>query len=130
MKMSSQVMAMKRLCEDAQNIHDKPEGKKMRSLRSFTMSVTVRRRGWFPLEILLVDAHAGKRPQEIIPPLIKVETVVLDGDFPFDECVSWSSVDFNRNIVKERKGKRPLLAGDNVITLKDGAASIHDLKIH
>ncbi|KAK8937714.1 hypothetical protein KSP40_PGU018062 [Platanthera guangdongensis] len=199
-------MAMKRLCEDPQNIHDKPEGKKMRSLRSFTMSVTGSSGGeiytkflpstgasgaqsgmrstisvsslkelafllqalsarspqmimekarpssklqlifkkppslpiftenrlededGFPLEILLVDAHAGKRPQEIIPPSIKVETVVLDGDFPFDECESWSSVDFNRNIVKERKGKRPLLAGDNVITLKDGAASIHDLK--
>ncbi|KAK8944499.1 hypothetical protein KSP39_PZI007514 [Platanthera zijinensis] len=223
-------MAMKRLCEDPQNIHDKPEGKKMRSLRSFTMSVTVistfcsqnslfseyshdrrmlfyyhrvireavvaksiqnfclaleplvRRvvqeeveRGLlhraclsqrspqmimekarpssklqlifkkppslpiftenrlededgFPLEILLVDAHAGKRPQETIPSSIKVEIVVLDGDFPFDECESWSSVDFNRSIVKERKGKRPLLAGDNVITLKDGEASIHNLK--
>ncbi|KAG0493003.1 hypothetical protein HPP92_006085 [Vanilla planifolia] len=81
-----------------------------------------------PLEILLVDIRSGKRPQALSHSSIKVELVVLDGDFPSEETDDCFSSDFSRHIVKERRGRRPLLAGDTAITLKDGAASIDELK--
>ncbi|KAI0515629.1 hypothetical protein KFK09_008294 [Dendrobium nobile] len=81
-----------------------------------------------PLEILLVDTATGKKPITSLSSSIKVELVVLDGDFSCDDSDNWSTVDFNRKIVKEREGRRPLLTGDIALTLKNGEASIDELK--
>ncbi|XP_051147583.1 protein SAR DEFICIENT 1 [Andrographis paniculata] len=70
------------------------------------------------LQMVLVDAQANK-----IPHAVKVEIVVLDGDFPKDDA-PWTDADFDKSIVKERTGKRPLLAGDLCITMRDGVASV------
>ncbi|KAH0464401.1 hypothetical protein IEQ34_007187 [Dendrobium chrysotoxum] len=82
----------------------------------------------YPLEILLVDTATGKKPITALSSSIKVELVVLDGDFACDDSDSWTKVDFNRQIVKERTGRRPLLTGDIALTLKDGETSIDELK--
>ncbi|XP_028555810.1 protein SAR DEFICIENT 1 isoform X2 [Dendrobium catenatum] len=82
----------------------------------------------YPLEILLVDTATGKKPITSFSSSIKVELVVLDGDFPCDDSDNWSTVDFNRHIVKERTGRRPLLTGDIALTLKNGETSIDELK--
>ncbi|KAL0920976.1 hypothetical protein M5K25_007998 [Dendrobium thyrsiflorum] len=101
--------------------------KKPPSLSIFTENKIEDKDG-YPLEILLVDTATGERPITALSSSIKVELVVLDGDFSCDDSDNWSSDDFNRNIVKERTGRRPLLTGDIALTLKDGETSIGELK--
>ncbi|KAJ8623307.1 hypothetical protein MRB53_031836 [Persea americana] len=54
---------------------------------------------------------------------IKVEIVVLDGDFGKDENVSWTKEDFSANVVREREGRRPLLTGELVVALRNGVGT-------
>lgn len=71
-----------------------------------------------------------------LPHPIKLEIVVLDGDFPHGEkkessssSSSWTSEEFNRYIVRERTGKRPLLTGEYLnLTMRDGVAPIGDIE--
>ncbi|XP_057804946.1 protein SAR DEFICIENT 1 [Salvia miltiorrhiza] len=78
-----------------------------------------------PLQIVLVDHD--KVPTSL-PHAIKVEIVVVDGDFPAGKD-AWSADEFARNIVKERNGKRPLLAGDQLsITMRDGVCFVGDVE--
>ncbi|KAJ8498594.1 hypothetical protein OPV22_009146 [Ensete ventricosum] len=81
-----------------------------------------------PLQIVVLDVHSGEVP--LSPSLsspLKVQVVVLDGDFPSGDQEDWSGAEFQNNIVKQRTGKRPLLTGDVNVTLRDGTASISDL---
>lgn len=75
------------------------------------------------LQILLIDTRTGERS----PAVLKIEIVVLDGDFPSGDQEHWSSDEFNGGIVKEREGKRPLLIGERTVTLRDGMAPIGEL---
>ncbi|XP_008797626.1 calmodulin-binding protein 60 D-like isoform X2 [Phoenix dactylifera] len=75
------------------------------------------------LQILLTDTRTGERS----PTLLKIEIVVLDGDFPSGDQEQWTSDEFNGRIVKEREGKRPLLIGEHTVTLRDGMAHIGEL---
>lgn len=59
---------------------------------------------------------------------IKVEIVVLDGDFPSGDGDNWTSQEFDNNVLKERTGKRPLLTGDVNVTVRDGFATIGDIE--
>ncbi|KAK4395768.1 protein SAR DEFICIENT 1 [Sesamum angolense] len=77
-----------------------------------------------PLQVVLVE-HEGKLPMSL-PYWIKLEIVVLDGDFPGKE--TWTNDEFTKSIVKERSGKRPLLTGDLNITMRDGVASVGDIE--
>ncbi|XP_050237440.1 protein SAR DEFICIENT 1-like [Mercurialis annua] len=82
------------------------------------------------LQIQLVDTteDGAKIPTSLTHP-VKVEVVVLDGDFPSDDRATWTSEEFDNKIVKERTGKRPLLAGDCLtVTLRDGIAGIGDVE--
>ncbi|XP_008812376.2 protein SAR DEFICIENT 1-like [Phoenix dactylifera] len=77
-----------------------------------------------PLQVLLVDNHNSLSS---IPSPLKVEVVVLDGDFPSDDHEDWTSTEFQKGIVRERTGKRPLITGEVNLTLRDGTASISEL---
>lgn len=82
-------------------------------------------------QVFLVDTSRGE--DQMVPVLnpnpIKVEIVVLDGDFPSgDGNNTWTSEEFDRNIVRERTGKRPLLTGELVVTVRDGVATIGDIE--
>lgn len=57
---------------------------------------------------------------------MKVEIVVLEGDFEVEE-ESWTFDEFKSNIVKEREGKRPLLSGDVFLDLTEGTGVLGDL---
>ncbi|XP_058214194.1 calmodulin-binding protein 60 B-like isoform X2 [Rhododendron vialii] len=58
---------------------------------------------------------------------LKIEIVVLNGDFrPDYQEVDWTEKEFNANIVCEREGKRPLVTGELVITLRDGVGYVGD----
>ncbi|KAG6490576.1 hypothetical protein ZIOFF_051876 [Zingiber officinale] len=80
-----------------------------------------------PLELVIVDSDTGEPLASPLPWPVRVEVVVLDGDFPGGDQSEWSSADFQRNIVKERTGKRPLLTGEVNVTMRDASAVISDL---
>lgn len=81
------------------------------------------------LQVLLFDNSGGEMVRVSPPQTIKLEVVVVDGDFPSDDCNVWGSEDFNNNLLKERTGRRPLLAGDCVtVTLRDGIAPIGEIE--
>ena len=72
-----------------------------------------------PLQLVLVDQR-GDQVTPILPPHpLKVEIVVVDGSFPSTDTQVWTLNDFNRNVVKERAGKRPLLTKDLNYTIRD-----------
>lgn len=58
---------------------------------------------------------------------IKAEIVVLDGDFAKDENVGWTKEDFNASVVREREGRRPLLTGELVVTLRNGVGTFSNV---
>ncbi|KAJ3700835.1 hypothetical protein LUZ61_004540 [Rhynchospora tenuis] len=80
-----------------------------------------------PLQILLVAGNTGSPCS--FPGPIKIELLVLDGDFQSDGTDDWTIEEFNKYIIKERAGKRPLLTGDvSNITMRDGVATIGELQ--
>ncbi|KAL3748806.1 hypothetical protein ACJRO7_009960 [Eucalyptus globulus] len=82
------------------------------------------------LQIMLVDTRGDQAVPPTLPSPIKVEIVVLDGDFPPGDCTNWTSEEFDRNIVRERQGKRPLLAGELSVTMRsNGVAAIGDIEL-
>ncbi|KAE8124901.1 hypothetical protein FH972_019744 [Carpinus fangiana] len=80
-----------------------------------------------PLQVLLINSDHPTVPI-VLHHSIKIEIVVLDGDFP-GNSETWTSEEFNNKIVKERSGKRPLLTGgDLTVTMRDGFAPIGDIE--
>ena len=80
-----------------------------------------------PLEVILVDADTGS-PAALPQAALRVELVPVFGDFPPDGREDWSAYEFQRNVVKEREGKRPLLTGDVSLTMRDGRATVGELQ--
>ena len=58
---------------------------------------------------------------------MKIEIVVLEGDFESGEDDDWTAQEFNNNIVKEREGKKPLISGDVFVALIDGIGTVGEL---
>lgn len=83
-----------------------------------------------PIHVILVDKSGGQMIPTSLQHPIKLEIVVLDGDFPpgSDNNESWTSEEFNNHIVKERTGKRPLLTGELNLTMRDGIAPIEEIE--
>ncbi|KAL9234947.1 hypothetical protein vseg_009757 [Gypsophila vaccaria] len=80
-----------------------------------------------PLEVKLIDANSGNVVQDGELSSIKVEIVVLNGDFVADGRENWSANDFGLNIVGQRDGKRPLLVGGLGLKLVNGVASLENV---
>ncbi|GLT48889.1 hypothetical protein SLA2020_224790 [Shorea laevis] len=80
-----------------------------------------------PLQILLVDTRSPLAPVTLPNP-VKVDIVVLDGDFPAGDHDGWSREEFESKMVRERTGKRPLLTGELMVTVRDGVASVGDIE--
>uniref|UniRef100_A0A7N0V964 Calmodulin binding protein-like N-terminal domain-containing protein n=1 Tax=Kalanchoe fedtschenkoi TaxID=63787 RepID=A0A7N0V964_KALFE len=78
-----------------------------------------------PLNILLLDSSSNPTA---LPFRIKLEVLVLDGDFNNPDDTSWTTEEFKRKIVKERAGKRPLLAGELSLAMRDGVAPVGALE--
>ncbi|KAJ9550676.1 hypothetical protein OSB04_014721 [Centaurea solstitialis] len=100
--------------------------RKLLSLPIFTGTKIVDEDG-NPLEIYLVDIDSGQ--ESTVSCALKLQIVVVDGDFPAADSKVWTSGEFEKNIVKERRGKRPLLAGDVSVTMRDGVVSVGDIEL-
>ncbi|KAF8037741.1 hypothetical protein BT93_B0546 [Corymbia citriodora subsp. variegata] len=82
------------------------------------------------LQIVLVDTTGDQAVPTTLSSPVKVEIVVLDGDFPSGDRTNWTSEEFDRSIVRERQGKRPLLAGDGSVTMRNnGVAAIGEIEL-
>ncbi|KAF5469075.1 hypothetical protein F2P56_013174 [Juglans regia] len=91
-----------------------------------------------PLQLVLVDQRSTSTTGDrvLVPKAdhdlslypIKIEIVVLNGEFPLRGDETWSSEEFNQSIVKERAGKRPLLAGELCVTMREGLGLVGDIE--
>ncbi|KAI3675988.1 hypothetical protein L1987_85584 [Smallanthus sonchifolius] len=57
----------------------------------------------------------------------KIQIVPLDGEFSVDDDEDWSQKDFEAKVIYARDGKRPLVAGDLVVVLKDGVGDLGEV---
>lgn len=71
-----------------------------------------------PLKLVLVEKIGDQLIPKTLPYPLKVEIVVIDGDFPSSDRDTWTNDEFNRNITKERPGRRPLVTKDLNYTLR------------
>ncbi|CAI9756505.1 unnamed protein product [Fraxinus pennsylvanica] len=79
------------------------------------------------LHIVLVDANSGHVVTSGPESSVKLDVVVLEGDFNNEDDEGWTPEEFGSHIVKEREGKRPLLTGDLQVTLKEGVGTLGEL---
>ncbi|KAG9459572.1 hypothetical protein H6P81_004080 [Aristolochia fimbriata] len=80
-----------------------------------------------PLQVVIVDAGSKKTVTSGPLSSVKVEVLVLNGDFGKNEEEDWTQQEFDANVIREREGKRPLLAGELVSTLKDGVGNLGEI---
>ncbi|XP_010536924.1 PREDICTED: calmodulin-binding protein 60 B [Tarenaya hassleriana] len=79
------------------------------------------------IHVILIDANSGHAVTFGPEASAKLDVVVLEGDFNNEDDEDWTQEEFESHIVKEREGKRPLLAGDLQVTLKEGVGSLGEL---
>ncbi|KAF3544289.1 hypothetical protein DY000_02005604 [Brassica cretica] len=79
------------------------------------------------IHVVLVDSTTGRVLTTGPEASAKLDVVVLDGDFNNEDDEGWSEEEFESHLVKERQGKRPLLTGDVLVTLKEGVGTLGEL---
>ncbi|KAG6427838.1 hypothetical protein SASPL_112085 [Salvia splendens] len=79
------------------------------------------------IHVVLIDANTGHVVTSGPESTVKLDIVVLEGDFNNENEEGWTQEEFESHIVKEREGKRPLLTGDLQVTLKEGVGTLGDL---
>ncbi|XP_056171890.1 calmodulin-binding protein 60 D-like [Syzygium oleosum] len=77
--------------------------------------------------VALIDANTGDAVTSGPESSIKLDVVVLEGDFNKDNQDNWAQEEFEKYVAKERAGKGPLLTGDLLVTLKGGVGGLGDL---
>ncbi|CAL5441270.1 unnamed protein product [Camellia sinensis] len=80
-----------------------------------------------PVKVALVDGLTGEVVNSGLEALAKVEIVVLRADFDDDEGQDWTLEEFNRNIVREREGNKPLLSGNACLNLREGIGFVGEI---
>ncbi|KAE8685015.1 Detected protein of confused Function [Hibiscus syriacus] len=79
------------------------------------------------IRLIIVDATTGTIITSGSLSSIKVEIVVLNGEFGTDEREDWTESEFNASVLREREGRRPLVTGDLIITLVDGVGIVDNV---
>lgn len=79
------------------------------------------------IHIVLFDANTGHVVTSGPEASVKLDVVVLEGDFNNEDDEDWTQEEFESHVVKEREGKRPLLTGDLQVTLKEGVGTLGEL---
>ncbi|CAL1397840.1 unnamed protein product [Linum trigynum] len=79
------------------------------------------------IHVVLIDTNSGHVVTSGPESSVKLEVVVLEGDFNNEDDDTWTIEEFESHVVKEREGKRPLLTGDLQVILKEGVGTLGDL---
>lgn len=79
------------------------------------------------IHVVLVDANSGNVITSGPESCVKLDVVVLEGDFNNEDDEDWTLEEFESHVVKEREGKRPLLTGELQVTLKEGVGTLGEL---
>ncbi|KAK6917472.1 Calmodulin binding protein, C-terminal domain [Dillenia turbinata] len=79
------------------------------------------------IHVVLLDANTSQIVTSGLESAVKLDVVVLEGDFNNEEHDDWTQEEFESHLVREREGKRPLLTGDLQVTLKDGVGTLGEL---
>lgn len=79
------------------------------------------------IHIVLLDANSRRVITSGPESCVKLDVVVLEGDFNNEDDEDWSQEEFESHVVKEREGKRPLLTGDLQVTMKEGVGTLGEL---
>ncbi|KAL3576915.1 hypothetical protein D5086_022198 [Populus alba] len=79
------------------------------------------------IHIVLIDANTGCAVTSGPESSVKLDLIVLEGDFNDENDDNWTQEKFESHVVKEREGKRPLLTGDLQVTLKQGVGTLGEL---
>ncbi|KAA3485934.1 calmodulin-binding protein 60 C [Gossypium australe] len=79
------------------------------------------------IHVVLVDSNTGHVVTNGPEASMKLDVVVLEGDFSNEDDEDWTQEEFDSHLVKERPGKRPLLTGELQVTLKEGVGTLGDL---
>ncbi|KAL7138070.1 hypothetical protein ABFS83_10G137800 [Erythranthe nasuta] len=79
------------------------------------------------IHVVLIDANTGHAVTSGPESSVKLDIVVLEGDFNNEDDEGWNQEEFDSHVVKEREGKRPLLTGDLQVALKEGVGTVGDL---
>lgn len=79
------------------------------------------------IHVVLIDAATGHVVTYGPESCVKLDVVVLEGDFNNEDDEDWSREEFESHVVKEREGRRPLLTGDLQVTLKEGVGTLGEL---
>ncbi|KAE8688130.1 Calmodulin-binding protein 60 E [Hibiscus syriacus] len=79
------------------------------------------------IHVVLLDVISGTVVQTGLESSLKLNVVVLKGDFNEESDEDWTKEQFESYEVKEREGKQPLLTGELQVTLKEGVGTLRDL---
>ncbi|KAG4196946.1 hypothetical protein ERO13_A06G209100v2 [Gossypium hirsutum] len=79
------------------------------------------------IDIVLIDANTGHVVTSGPESSLKLDVVVLEGDFNNEDDDNWTEEEFDSHVVKERDGKRPLLTGDLQVVLNKGVGTLGEL---
>ncbi|XP_051120400.1 calmodulin-binding protein 60 D-like [Andrographis paniculata] len=79
------------------------------------------------IHVVLIDANTGHVVTSGPESSMKLDIVVLEGDFNNEDEEGWTHEEFESHVVKEREGKRPLLTGELQVILKEGVGTLGDL---
>ncbi|CAH9147972.1 unnamed protein product [Cuscuta epithymum] len=79
------------------------------------------------IHVVLSDSITGHVVTTGPESCLKLDVVVLEGDFNNENDDDWTQEEFESHVVKEREGKRPLLNGDLQVTLKEGVGTLGEL---
>jgi hypothetical protein len=80
-----------------------------------------------PLRVALTYAATNQTVASGPLSSMKLELLVLDGDFNADERLEHSEKEFSESVVFEREGKRSLLSGEVFVVLAKGVACVRDI---
>ncbi|KAL3740317.1 hypothetical protein ACJRO7_021572 [Eucalyptus globulus] len=76
------------------------------------------------INVALIDVNTGEVVTSGLESSIKLDVVVLEGDFNKDDEDNWTQEEFENHVVKQREGKRPLLTGDLLVKLERGVGKL------
>ncbi|KAI9120870.1 hypothetical protein K1719_007903 [Acacia pycnantha] len=79
------------------------------------------------IHIVLIDGTTGHVVTCGPESSVRLDVIVLEGDFNNEDDDNWSEEEFESHVVKEREGKRPLLTGELQVTLKEGVGTLSEL---